>query len=797
LTVETTKPGAARRANRLIESTSPYLLQHAYNPVNWRPWDAAALAEARDTDRPIFLSIGYAACHWCHVMERECFENQAIADLMNRDFVSIKVDREERPDLDDVYMLATQMVTGQGGWPMSVWLTPDLKPFYAGTYFPPHDSHGRPGFPRVLQSIAEAWRTQRDDLLGHAEKIAAAVVHHSARPAAAEPVEIELRALLARTVDASLDRFDATFGGFGGAPKFPPSQLLLLFVSVLDAARKNPSLRPPLLDEQRLAAVRTMTFKTLDGMARGGLFDQVAGGFARYSTDPYWLIPHFEKMLYDNGQLAAVCALAARALEHPPFGVVAQRTIDFWQREMTHPRGGAFATLDADSEGHEGKFYAWTLDELHEALPLPADAALIQEHFGMTAAGNFEGRNVLFVDVEIPELARRHELPPAVMEQRIEGLLETLRIVRAQRVPPALDDKILTGWNGLMISALALAGVQRIGDGYLEAAHRAVAFILMHHVQKGVLFRVSRNASVHTPGFLEDYALFLNGLTDLIDSTQATSFAGAMARQRACKMADQLISRFSTESGAFSFTGPDHDRLFAAPAPGTDNALPSANAVAIRALYRLSRICGVKRYEEVADRALQAYAADLATHPEHHATLLLALLENAVAKEALAGPHAAVTAAHVSPIDRPVLPAPLKIEPIGGDGLSVDLALASTAGERHGTITFTATLNIPGGVHIQGKALREKEDFTTVVRVRSEVLEDQQWTYPPPETWDEMGTQLHGYRGTAVFRGQATIRGDAPLGEHVVRVVVLAQPCRKTACDLPQRIAAEATLQIR
>jgi len=561
--------------NHLAGSLSPYLLQHAHNPVDWHPWGEEALAKAKAQQKPIFLSIGYSACHWCHVMERESFENPAVAEVLNAHFVSIKVDREERPDLDDLYMDAVQTLTGRGGWPMSVWLTPDLEPFYAGTYFPPESRGGMPGFLPLLTRIAEVWREDRAGVMTQAGNLAAELQ----RQAAVEPGD----GLPDVSVfDAALQQlrqgFDTRWGGFGPAPKFPQAMAVELIL-----ARGGPE-------------DRAMALRTLDAMWEGGMYDHLGGGFARYSVDGQWLVPHFEKMLYDNAQLAGCYLTAFQATGEPRYAQVARETLDYLLRDLRDPSGGFHSSEDADSEGEEGKFYLFTPAEAREALG-ESDGARFCAAFGITEGGNFEhGRSVV----------HRFSCPAgaSLPDDEDRALREKLRLWRDRRVRPGKDDKVLTAWNGLALSALA-RGFQVLGDPrYLDAAQACAAFLRRELWQDDRLLRVWRQGQAHTPGFLEDSAVVVEGLVDLYEA----GFDPAWLRW-AEALAEGLLVRFQDpiEGGFFSTEADQADLLFRQK-PGFDNAIPGGNTLTARALLRLSRHLQREDFRQAAEGALRCFA---------------------------------------------------------------------------------------------------------------------------------------------------------------------------------------------
>lgn len=552
--------------NRLAQETSPYLLQHAHNPVDWYPWGPEALEKARRENKPILLSVGYSACHWCHVMERESFENEQTARLMNENYVCIKVDREERPDLDDIYMQATIALSGHGGWPMNVFLTPDLKPFFAGTYFPPEDTQGRPGFPNLLGQLAEVWKNNRDELLEQAEKIAQRMRRQAEGQGKVLGLEPEL---LDQAVSELAQRFDRQNGGFGRAPKFPAPanvQLLLRYHSRSQDPR-----------------VLEMVTGTLDGMARGGIYDHLGGGFARYAVDENWLVPHFEKMLYDNAQLATVYLEGFQATQTPLYRQVAVETLDYILREMTSPEGGFYSATDADSEGEEGKFFVWTPAEVNEVLG-ESKGAHFCAFYDVTPEGNFEGKNVLHAPKPLNQVAASLGMDAGDLEKELAESRAQLFEARSKRVKPGLDDKIVTAWNGLMITALA-QGYRILGDSrYLEAANKAAAFLQAKlTTADGRLLRTYRNGKAHLNAYLEDYACLGEALLTLYE-------AGGNWQhfQWAQQLAELALRHFSAEDGGFYDTSDDHEELLVRNRTGNDGAIPSGQGVMALLLIRLS-----------------------------------------------------------------------------------------------------------------------------------------------------------------------------------------------------------------
>ncbi|MGH2380496.1 MAG: thioredoxin domain-containing protein [Candidatus Limnocylindria bacterium] len=583
--------------NRLIDETSPYLLQHAHNPVDWHAWGPEALEKARALDRPIFLSIGYAACHWCHVMERESFESPEIAALMNEHFVSIKVDREERPDLDDVYMAAVQAMTGSGGWPMSVFLTPDLRPFFGGTYFPPEDRHGMAGFPRVLASVADAYRSRRAEVDQQAGVLAGHLQSTLAVPAGnRDPERGQLEAAAARIGTG----FDAEHGGFGGAPKFPPAMTLEF---VLRVWRRSG-------DDARL----TMVTRTLDAMADGGINDQLSGGFARYSTDAHWLVPHFEKMLYDNALLAHAYLEGYRATGMDRYADVARGTLDFMLAELLTTDGGFASALDADSEGVEGRFYAWPYEEFMSVLTDAGfdgyERRLLAAYWGVIAKGNWEGTNVLHRPGDA-------EAPDDLVERGRAALIAA----RSDRTRPARDDKQLAAWNGLALRALGHAALVLGDERYTAAARALIGFVESQLVRDGDrLWRTARDGRAHTPAFCEDYLALADGLL-----TAHAAIGEASPLLLARRLVETAMRDFwDAAAGTFVDTSAEHDRTVAQPRGLIDNATPSANSIGADVLQRLSLLTGEEEMARRAQSILRAVAPAMERQPSAFGRMLCA-----------------------------------------------------------------------------------------------------------------------------------------------------------------------------
>ena len=570
--------------NRLINETSPYLLQHAHNPVDWHPWGEEALQKAREEDKPIFLSIGYSACHWCHVMERESFEDVRIAEVMNQHFVSIKVDREERPDVDSIYMMAVQTMRGQGGWPLSVFLTPKGEPFYGGTYFPPEDRHGMPGFPKVLMSVAEAYRDRRADVARSAQQITAALESNLQSTQSSDILTADTISSAYSTLSQGFDTED---GGFGTAPKFPQPMVLEFLLRYHHRTG----------DQQALQMVET----TLEHMARGGIYDQLGGGFHRYSTDPFWLVPHFEKMLYDNALLSRLYLHAYQATGNVTYRDIAQETLDYVLREMTDSQGGFYSTQDADSEGEEGKFFVWTPREIEQALGQEGSQA-IQRYFGVTLEGNFDGRSILYRPRALAEVSAELGMEAAELEAMIEDARNRLLDVRIGRVPPATDTKVLTSWNGLVLHSMALGAAILGRQDYLQAAVSNANFLLQHMRAGERLLRTYKDGQAHLKGYLEDYASLADGLLALYEATFDPTWL-----KESQALADQMLELFWDQNeDVFYDTGTDQESLVVRPRDIMDNAMPSGASIAVDVLLRLSTLTGEGRYATIASAALRS-----------------------------------------------------------------------------------------------------------------------------------------------------------------------------------------------
>jgi uncharacterized protein len=595
--------------NRLARETSPYLLQHADNPVDWYAWGEEAFERARREDKPILLSIGYSACHWCHVMAHECFEDEAIARHMNADFVCIKVDREERPDVDDVYMAATLALSSSGGWPMTVFLTPDLEPFFAGTYFPPESRGQMIGFRQLVTRIAELWKEQRTDLVEQARQLAGHLRARAQADVVSSSAELG-DAVLCEAISDLREAFDPVFGGFGAAPKFPPCAALSLLMRT-DRRSGDGSQLP-------------MITRTLDAMADGGIYDHLTGGFARYSTDERWLVPHFEKMLYDNAQLATVYLRAFQVTGSERYREIARETLDYVIRDMQAPEGGYFSSTDADSDGEEGKYFVFTPSQVRQILE-PRLAQLFCAHYDVTPVGNWEGSSVLNTPRPLEEVARSLGLGESQARTALALARERMIEARQKRVPPSLDDKVLTSWNGLMIAAMA-DGARILGDvRYQRSAERAARFALstLTRPDRG-LYRTARHGKASLPAYLEDYAFLADGLISLYEAAgRFTSTEDPSEYLIAAKnLAERMLDDFAAEDGAFYSTSHQHERLLVRQREGHDGALPSPNAVAARALIRLAHLLDRKEWQKLGLAAIEAHAGTIRRAPRAFATSL-------------------------------------------------------------------------------------------------------------------------------------------------------------------------------
>ena len=612
----TASEAARPHTNRLATQTSPYLLQHAHNPVDWYPWGPEALAAAKESDKPIFLSIGYAACHWCHVMERESFEDEATADDLRRDFIAIKVDREERPDLDQVYMGAVQAMTGGGGWPMSVFLTPDGRPFYGGTYFPSEPHHGLPSFRQVLAGVASAWREDRTAIEASGSRLVASLVEQAgALGSTGDRPELADDGRLDAAVEALQASVDARRGGWGGAPKFPAPMTIELLLRRATGADGRVATGED-ADDRALAMAR----RTLDAMADGGIRDQLGGGFHRYATDAAWLVPHFEQMLYDNAQLARVYVHAWQLTGDARYRDVAEGVLDFMADRLRTEDGAFAASLDADTDGVEGATFTWTADEIREVLG-PSDADLFAASYGVTDAGNWEGRTILSRVRSDAEIADQLGVTPLEISSRLEAALAALRARRSTRPQPARDDKALAAWNGLAIAAFADAAAAGMSERYRALAEEAATAILRGlRRPDGRLGRSWKDGRASADGVLEDYAHLAEGLLALYQSTFDERWFTA-----ARELVDVILDRFADPAGGFFDTADDAETLVTRPKDVQDNAIPSGGAMAATVLLRLAALTGESRYRDAAEAAIGQVLGVAPGHPTFFGQWLVAL----------------------------------------------------------------------------------------------------------------------------------------------------------------------------
>jgi len=593
----------ARHTNRLIHETSPYLLQHAHNPVDWYPWGDEAFQKAQSENKPVLLSIGYSACHWCHVMEHESFENEKIAALMNDLFVSIKVDREERPDLDEIYMNAVQMLTGRGGWPMTIFLTPEGKPFYGGTYFPPEDRQGMPGFPRVLTGVAQAYREKPQDVEKSVEQILSALKRmsesHDSKAAFSPDAIAESAEQISRA-------YDSDHGGLGHAPKFPHAGVYELFLRHYHQSKN-------------LRFLEIVTH-TLTKMAQGGIYDHLGGGFHRYSVDERWLVPHFEKMLYDNAQLLRIYAQLYCITGNELFKNVTEETADYLLREMLHSEGGFYSTQDADSEGEEGKFFIWSPQEINAILGEEA-GEIFARIYDVSDFGNFEGKNILHPILSLEQASKLFRKDVREIAALVADSKEKLFHEREKRIKPFRDEKIITSWNGLVLSGLAEAINISPKRAYVESANRTVQFIFSKMFRDGHLLHTYKDGKAKLLGYLDDYAFLAVGLLDLYETTfDRTHFECAI------ELADAMLSEFWDEKdGAFFYTGKSHEQLISRAKPVFDASIPSGNSIATHLLLRLYHLTGREDYLKRAEAVLRTYYDVMMSQPFGFAHMLCAL----------------------------------------------------------------------------------------------------------------------------------------------------------------------------
>ncbi len=663
---------SSQAANRLAGESSPYLLLHQHNPVDWYPWGEEALARARREDKPIFLSVGYSTCYWCHVMERESFSDESVAELMNRELVSIKVDREERPDLDEIYMVATQILTGHGGWPNSVFLTPDLEPFFAGTYFPPEERHGQPSFRRLVVSLAEAWKNRRDEIEEQAKSLGGALSHYLERRAAPAPSPPDA-SVVGRSVRALERLYDAQWGGFGGAPKFPTPANLYLLAEVAP-------------EDQRAAEMLT---GSLDRMARGGLFDQLGGGFHRYATDAEWKIPHFEKMLYDNGLLLELYALEWARTEEPEAARVARETVGYLEREMLAPEGFFWSALDAETGAEEGAYYVWSRDEMREVLG-EEDFEFAAPLLGFDGAPFFEGsKYVLHLPRPLSVQVAQRQMSRDELLAGLDPLRARLLEARDERPRPATDDKVLADWNGMVIGGLATAGRLLPEPAFVERAVGAAEAVLEHlRRSDGVLLHSWREGRDGAAAFLSDYAFLVHGLLALHRATSDERWLTA-----ATDLTDEQIDRLADPLGGF-FNAAERDDLLVRPKEIVDGALPAANAVACLDLLALAERTGDDSWRRHAEATLRAFASQVEQRPEGARMMAVAVARAGGAQ--LSG--AAEAPESPEPPESPESPGGTPMQAEAARAVEAHLGLG--ASDADGWRSFELDLKIAEGLHL-------------------------------------------------------------------------------------------------
>ena len=723
--------GSWKWTNRLVHETSPYLLLHAHNPVDWYPWDDEALERAKRENKLIFLSVGYATCYWCHVMEREVFSDPEIAEMMNKDFINIKIDREERPDLDEIYMTATQLLTQRGGWPNSVFLTPDLKPFYAGTYFPPTDMPGRPGFPTILDAVHEAWVTREDEVIASANQISETIAMATSKVFTSLTAKPLSRSLITGALDYLQTNYSRTYGGFGNAPKFPNPANLELLLSEYERAS----------DESLL----NMVTHTLDMMAYGGMYDQIGGGFHRYSVDAKWLVPHFEKMLYDNAQLAKVYLRAYQLTQEPRYRRVAEEIFGFVFREMTAPEGGFYSAIDAETDAEEGKYYVWTAAEVRKVLGKKA-AERFATVYGVDKGPNFEGKNVLYV----PEGRAAEDDLKSVASAR-----EKLLVARAKREYPLLDTKIIVNWNGLMIDALAY-GYEVLGEErYLAAASKAALFILdTLRKPDGELWHTYTAGITKQDAYLDDYAFFVKGLIALHRATGEEQWLDS-----AKALTDTMIQLFwDSKNGGFYYTKADAKHLIVRTKKPFDSAIPSGNAVAAENLLMFG-----SNYQNYAERTLRTFAESISQAPSSFMYMLFVLNQYLISEEGLSS-----------------------------NTSSLVTGTAEVKSESDGIFSVQLHLKIAAGWHVNANPPGQENLIPTTLAVDTDTpIEIVDVAYPKGKSvrFEFSDGSLNIYEGVLTIPLQLKQKPKTLLDRTVpITLKLTYQLCNETECLLPRTL---------
>ena len=791
------------KANRLANESSPYLLLHAHNPVDWYPWGPEAFERAKKENKPIFLSIGYSSCFWCHVMERKVFENEKIAAYMNEHFVNVKVDREERPDVDEIYMLSLQVYmqmigSGQGGgWPLSMFLTPDGKPIAGGTYFPPEDMPGRPGFPTVMGQLLNAWRTRSDDVVRTAEMVSREVQRLSQPSLQLGNITLNQNSVES-AVNAVADSFDPEYGGFDfspqapNRPKFPtPSKLMLLQSEIAT-------------DPENSENLSKMIDHTLETMAAGGIYDHLGGGFHRYSTERKWLVPHFEKMLYDNAQLVEVYTQAFRRTRNPKYRTVVEETLDFVLRELTDQNGAFYSALDAETDGVEGEFYVWSADEIKQTLGA-ADYQIFSKAYGLEKDQTFEHGLILHRPQSIASLGRELSIPQKELSARLLKMRKELLAVRMQRKPLLRDDKILTSWNGLMIRAFAIAGKTFDRPEYIAAAEKAATYLLTNlRDNEGRLLRTSRNGKASLNAYLDDYAFLTSGLLALYDASRSEKWLNTARR-----LTDNQIALFwDRENHGFYFTTHDHESLIARTKSAYDSEIPSGNSVAVSNLLRLSQLAAAPAFITYAQQTLEVFGPQFERSPSGMTYYAMGL-KNYLK---LAGP---ITSAIPQNLSSETTPSPKSTPSSNSRETKVGLAVAPSEANKHprlkavgffdvdtvkpnSTCRVAIHLKIADGWHINANPAQP--DF--VIPTQLKIAEPQGLTlkdvkYPEGDTITLPGieTPLSVYEGEVVIHGTFAIPANMT-ADTSVELHLRYQACDDETCERPETIILRGTLRV-
>ena len=803
------KSGSAshKHTNRLSQESSPYLLLHAHNPVDWYPWGPEALERAKAEKKPIFLSIGYTSCYWCHVMERQVFENEAIAAYMNEHFVCVKVDREERPDIDELYMLCLQVylqLAGSnqgGGWPLSIFLTPEGKPIAGGTYFPPTDMPGRPGFMTILKNVTSAWAERQPDVVSTSELIAKEVKRLSTPQFVLEPVPLD-SALVAKSIDAISASYDPEYGGFdfsadsADSPKFPIPARLELLQTIGPFAENAPEL------------LQKLDF-TLTHMEQGGIRDHLGGGFHRYSTDRIWLVPHFEKMLYDNAQLASVYTRAYARTSLKSYRQVAEGTLDFLLRDMLDAEGGFHSALDAETNGVEGQHYVWSANEIATLLT-PQEFSIAEAVYGLNEKSPFEAGSVLHLPKSIPDAAEALPLPVAELEMRLSEINAKLLAARKKRPALLKDDKILVGWNGMAIQAFAEAGQTFQRREYTDAAERAASFVLQKvRSADGLLLHVTRGGAAKVPAYLEDYAGLVGGLLALHQTTEDDRWL-----KESIRLTDEMIEQCSDTRGGFFLTSKRHEELLARPKNSYDSVVPSGNSVAVRNLVRLAKLTGDNRYRDLAKKTLEVFASQINSSPAGHACLSIGLAEYLAAfGEASATPE---VAGGPSP-SQPTSPVP--VEPMSPQNteeaklvvfarpsaeevqkhplLQVEALVAEGAFIAGAHCPVVITMRIKNGWHINANPSRPK--FLKATELKAEFTNGStlgKVEYPAGTDLKSEGVEesLSVYEGTIQLKTSIDVPQNFAGDAESVTLTIRYQACNEKECQQPMKLVLKGKL---